>query len=386
MTERITVWQVVPHLALGGATRVVLWLAQRLDRERFAVTVVAGTEEKSEGDLRDELAQVGAEFLPLPVLRRDIALRDDLAAWRKLRRLLRERRPDIVHAHGSKALVLAGFAARDAGVRAIHTAHGWSFHDHQSGLLRRLQVMAHRSALGSAAAIVAVSSATRDKGLAAGIGRPEQYRVIYPGADLDGFAMPPGVREQVRGDLGLPLDAPVVGSVMRLCDQKAPLDFVQAAALVARSRPDARFVVVGGGPLQERVTAAVREAGLTERVVLTGPSDQVPRLLAALDVFALSSLWEGLPIVYAEASAAALPCVGTAVDGAAEIIEPGVTGLLTPPANPQALAEGILQVLADPGAGRQMGENGRRKVREMGFAVPDVVAQYDALYREVAGR
>ncbi len=386
MAQRIAVWQVLPHLALGGATKVVLWLAKGLDRERFAVTVVAGTEEKAEGSLQGELAAVGAEFLPLPVLRRDIAPRDDWAAGRELCRLLRERRPDIVHAHGSKALILAGLAARATGVRAIHTAHGWSFHDHQGGGAWWLQVSLHRWALRSAAAIVAVSAATRDKGLAAGIGRPEQYRVIYPGAELERFALPPATRTEVRAELGLPVGAPVVGSVMRLCDQKAPLDFVAAARQVAARCPEVRFLVVGGGPLDGAVRAAVTAAGLDGRLILTGPRDDVPRLLAACDVFALASLWEGLPIVYAEASAAGLPCVGTDVGGTAEIIEPGVTGLLTPPANPQALADGILQVLADPGAGRRMGDNGRRKVYAMGFAVPDVVARYEALYHEVAGR
>lgn len=386
MAQRISIWQVLPHLALGGATKVVLWLAKGLDRRRFAVTVVAGTEEKAEGSLQGELEQAGAEFIPLPALRRDIAPRDDWTAWSELRRLLRERRPEIVHAHGSKALVLTGWAAQSAGVPAIHTAHGWSFHDHQSAPLRLVQVAAHRKALAPAAAIVAVSAATRDKGLAAGIGRPEQYRVIYPGAELEQFALPPATRAEVRAELGLPVEAPVVGSVMRLCDQKAPLDFVQAAALVAQSRPEARFLVVGGGPLEAAVRAAVQAAGLGDSCLLTGPRDDVPRLLAACDIFALSSLWEGLPIVYAEASAAGLPCVGTSVDGAAEIIETGVTGLLTPPGHPQALAEGILQLLADPQTARMMGENGRRKVREMGFAVPDVVARYEALYHEVVGR
>jgi glycosyltransferase involved in cell wall biosynthesis len=383
---RITVWQVVPHLALGGATKVVLWLAKGLDRERFAVTVVAGTEEKAEGSLQGGLAAAGAEFIPLPALRRDIAPRADWAAWRELRRLLRERRPDIVHAHGSKALILAGLAARGTGVRAIHTAHGWSFHDHQGGASRWLQVALHRAALRPAAAIVAVSAATRDKGLAAGIGRPEQYRVVYPGAELDEFEVAPGVRDAVRAELGLPEEALVVGSVMRLCDQKAPLDFVAAAQQVAAQCQQARFLVVGGGPLEGAVRAAVAGAGLDGSLILTGPRDDVPRLLAACDVFALSSLWEGLPIVYAEASAAGLPCVGTEVDGAAEVIEPGVTGLLTPPGDPQALADGILQVISAPDAARQMGTNGRRKVRAMGFAVADVVARYEALYHQVAGR
>lgn len=382
---RIVVWQIIPHLALGGATRVALWLARGLDPERFAVKLLAGSREAPEGDLEAEVRALGLDLELLPDLHRDPHL---LADWRcrcHLTARLRRERPDILHAHGSKALVLAGLATRGTATHAVATAHGWPFHEHQRPPLRAAHIAALRHSLRRVAAIVAVSEATCEQGLKAGIGRPDQYRVIYPGADLDAFYGARQGRAAARAELGLPEHVPVIGSVMRLSAQKAPLDFVQAAALIAREQPTAHFVVIGSGPLHDEVAAAVTTAGLAERFRLVGARHDVPYLLGAFDVFALSSLWEGLPIVYAEASAAGLPIAGTEVAGAAELVRDGVTGQLTPPGDPAALARSVSGLLADPERARAMGEAGQARVRHAGFSVAEVVACYEALYAELAG-
>lgn len=382
---RLVVWQMIPHLALGGATRVALWLARGLDPERFAVKLLAGSREAPEGDLEAEVRAWGLDLELLPDLHRDP---HPLADWRCRRQLaarLRRERPDILHAHGSKALVLAGLAARGTATRMVATAHGWPFHEQQRPPVRAAHIAALRHGLRQAAAIIAVSQATRQQGLQAGIGRPDQYHVIYPGADLDAFSAAAAHRAAARAELGLPTQVPVIGSVMRLSAQKAPLDFVRAAALVAATHPEAHFVVIGSGPLREAVAQAVVAAGLTDRFRLVGARHDVPYLLGALDIFALSSLWEGLPIVYAEASAAGLPIVGTAVAGAAELVRDGVTGRLVPPGDPAALAQSLSELLANPERARAMGAAARQHVRGGGFSVAAVVAKHEALYEALSG-
>jgi glycosyltransferase involved in cell wall biosynthesis len=385
-TQRVLIWQVIPHLALGGATRVALWLAEHLDPERFAVQLVAGVRQAEEGSLEEQVRARGIPLLLLPDLHRDLHPLADCRALGALRELIARYRPALVHAHGSKALLLTGLATRGAGVPAVHTAHGWPFHPGQNPLSRWTQVQALRYAMRDAAAIVAVSQATRQQGLAAGLGRPEQYHVIPPGAELDRFTVAPEVRPAIRQALGLPPEAVVVGSVMRLSPQKAPFDLIAAAALVCRQWPQVHFVIVGGGPLQGAVQAAIQAAGLSDRVHLTGPRTDIPELMSAFDMFALSSRWEGLPIVYAEAGAAGLPVVGTAVDGAAELIAHEVTGLLTPPGDPAQLAACLSALIADPERRQIMGQAACRQVRELGLDVATVVRQHETLYETVLAR
>ena len=173
----------------------------------------------------------------------------------------------------------------------------------------------------------------------------------------------------------------MVGSVTRLSPQKAPLDFVAAAAQVAARRPDVHFVVVGDGPLRAEVEAQVAAAGLAGRFHLTGLRRDVPDLLHSFDVFVLTSLWEGLPRVLIQAMAAGLAVVATAVDGNAEAVEDGVNGFLTPPGDPQALAAALLRLLGDPALAGQMGAAGRERADEFGARkmVDDIAALYEAL-------
>ena len=180
---------------------------------------------------------------------------------------------------------------------------------------------------------------------------------------------------------GIPLEAPLVGTVTRLSPQKAPLDFVRAAALILREVPECWFVMVGDGPLRGEVEKLAAELGVTERLVLTGLRRDVPELMAMFDLFALSSLWEGLPRVLPQAMATGLPLVATTTDGNAEAIEPGVNGLLTPPGDPAALAQAVVNLLQDPARAQQMGQAGRLRAPE--FDVQRMVAQIDALYREL---
>ncbi len=173
----------------------------------------------------------------------------------------------------------------------------------------------------------------------------------------------------------------MVGTVTRLSAQKAPLDFVRAAATVAQSRPDVWFVMVGDGDLRPQVEALASMLGIRDRLVLTGLRRDVPELMAAFDIFVLSSLWEGLPRVLPQAMATGLPIVATAADGTAEAVEQGVNGILTPPGEPKMLAGMVLQLLQNPALAQQMGAAGLARVAA--FSDTRMVAQIDALYREL---
>lgn len=376
------IFHVVTMLEMGGAQWNTLLAAAEAGRRGHAAAVVAA-EGPLSGEARRRAAEGLIEFIPFPNLVREVRLWRDAAALRRLEDLFRRRRPEIVHTHSSKAGFLGRLAARRAGVPVVvHTAHGWGFHDAQPWPVRAAFVAAERLAARWADAIVAVAEATRAKGLAHRVGRPEQYAIIRSGIDVAGVRAH-GDRAAARRALGIPHGAPVVATVGNLKPQKAPLDFVAVARRVASRFPDAVFLYAGDGVLRPVVERAIARAGLDGRVRLLGWRPDAPRVIAAADVFVLTSRWEGLPRAYLEAAALGVPAVGTDVDGAREIVEENVTGHLRPPGDVEGLAEAVCGLLADPARRRAFGEAAAARVAPA-FDLAKMFDDLDALYARLA--
>lgn len=282
------------------------------------------------------------------------------------------------------ALVRLTRLIRQGRYTIVHTVHGWGHHERQHPLVRRFYILLERATQRITDKLIVVSPRNTQKGLADGIGAPQKYITIRSGIELDRFRKPSRPREAVRAELGIPQDAPVVGTVTRLSPQKAPLDFIVAAAHVVAQRPDVHFVVVGDGPLRAEVETEIAALGLTERIHLTGIRRDVPDLMHSFDLFALTSLWEGLPRVLPQAMAAGLPIVATAVDGNAEAVTDDLNGFLTTPGDPQAMAVALLRLLDDPALASRMGEAGRTRAEEFGARkmVSDIAALYETLLAE----
>ncbi len=379
---RIPVLHIITRLIVGGAQENTMLTAALLDPDRYAVDIVSGPQTGSEGSLIEEVRAHGIPLTIEPALVREVNPLKDLQALFRLTGFIRRGRYTIVHTHSSKAGILGRWAARLAGTPVIvHTVHGWGHHERQHPLVRRFYILLERATARITDKLIVVSPRNTEKGLADGIGTPEKYITIRSGIELDRFLKPTRPREAVREELGIPPDVPVVGTVTRLSPQKAPLDFVDAAAHVAARRPDVHFVIVGDGPLRAEMEAAIAVRSLTDRVHLTGLRRDVPDLMHSFDVFALTSLWEGLPRVLPQAMTTGLPIVATAVDGNAEAVTDGVNGFLTPPGVPQALAAALLRLLEDSVLARRMGEAGRRKAGEFSAhrMVSDIAALYDTL-------
>ena len=357
-------------------------IAGMLDPNRFDVAVLSGPRTGSEGSLIDEVRSRGISLTIEPALVREINPAKDLLALFHMTRFIQRGRYDIVHTNSSKAGILGRWAAWLAGTPVIvHTVHGWGHNDRQHSLVRRAFILLEQITAPITDRLVVVSPRNTEKGLADGIGSPEKYTTIRSGIDLARFRQPTLPRDAVRAELGIPPDAPVVGSVTRLSPQKAPLDLVETAAQVAARRPDVHFVAVGDGPLRAEVEACIAARGLTDRFHLTGLRRDVPDLLHSFDLFVLSSLWEGLPRVLPQAMAAGLPIVTTAADGSAEAVTDGVNGTLTPPGDTDAMAAALLHLLDDPALAARMGQAGRARADEFGAhkMVDDIAALYKTL-------
>jgi len=343
---KVRVLHLITRLDLGGAQQNTLACVERHDRERFEVALLAG----SGGELDDQaLAIPDARVDLVPWLRHPIAPLHDLAAVPRLALTLRRLRVDVVHTHSSKAGILGRVGAWLAGVPCIvHTVHGWSFNDEQSLAARSLYVALERLAARLTDRLLVVSESDRRRGTTLRIGKPDRYRVVRSGIDASLYRAPSRPRELVRRELGFGPDDVVVGTLACLKPQKAPLDFVEAARLARARDPRLRFFIAGDGPERKAVEARIAAAGLPDHVKLLGWRRDAADLLHAMDLFLLTSRFEGLPRAVLQAMAAGVAVIATEVDGIPEVVREGETGVLVPPARPEIAARRVVELGADP--------------------------------------
>ncbi len=352
---------------IGGTRKHVRELALGLDPARFEVHLVASLRRGREM-LNDAaaFARRGVRLHVVP-MSRAISPVDDGRSLRRLARLFRDGRFDVVHTHSAKAGFLGRLAARIARVPlVIHTPHVWPF-QWARGPSRAVYYGLERLAASWCDRLVCVGPGQREFGLAsrvAGDGAEGKLVVVPNGVDpavIDRSAD----RAGVRAELGVLPGDMAVGMVARLAPQKGVGKFLEAAALVARERANVRFLLVGSGPLERSVRRRVRDMGLgPARLALLGHREDVPRLCSGFDLFALSSLYEGLPYVLLEAMAARLAVVATRVSGVEDVIEDGLTGRLAPPGDAPAIARAITGLLSDSDARYALGQAARRRVEE----------------------
>jgi glycosyltransferase involved in cell wall biosynthesis len=382
MTHKIPTLQLITRMIIGGAQETAMLIADMLDPEQFTVDLLTGPQTGPEGSLLEETRRRGISLIIDNALVREIHPAKDLIAFVQLYRHIRRNRYEIVHTNSSKAGILGRLAAWLAGTPIIvHTVHGWGHNDYQRPLVRDFYIALEKFNLRITDQLIAVSALDIDKGVADGIGQPADYVVIRSGVEMDRFGHPQVPPEKTRQALKIPLDAPIVGTVTRMSPQKAPLDYIQAMAIVAKSEPRAYFVMVGDGPLRPDVEALASELGIADRLVLTGLRRDVPELMAMFDIFVLSSLWEGLPRVLPQAMATGLPVVATAIDGNAEIITDGMTGRLVPPGTPPAIAQAVIELLQDKQLATTLGQAGKEKSDE--FSARKMVDDIEQLYKHL---
>jgi len=366
---------------IGGTRKHLRELALGLDPGRFEVHLVASLRRGREilFDL-PALSRRGVRLHVVPISRR-ISPIDDARSLRRLVRLFKQERFDVVHTHSAKAGFLGRLAARISRVpRVIHTPHVWPF-QWAGGPARILYWLLERLAAGWCDRLVCVGPGQREFGLASRVAgnNDSKLAVIPNGIDptpVDDAAD----RKRVRAELGVTPGDFAVGMVARLAPQKGVGKFLEAAALVARERRDVRFLLVGSGPLERSVRERARELGLgPARLALLGHREDVPRLCSGFDVFALSSLYEGLPYVLLEAMAARLAIVATRVPGVEDVIEDGVTGRLAPPGDAGEIARAILELLSDFDARYDLGQAARRRVVEA-FPLESFIDAHTRIY------
>lgn len=372
-----TVCHIITKLELGGAQKITLRTMAHLDRSRFRPVLIIGGE--AGGLDADATRILGTELYRVPSLVRVIRPVQDVKALFSLARLLRRIRPTIVHTHSSKAGILGRWAARMAGVPVIvHSVHGFGFTPTQHLLLKQFLIFLERWSSAFTQWVFTDSEANRHQGIALGLFTKDRSTMLPPGIDLHAIRAVRIDRDDKRRSLGLNPALPLIGMVAPFKPQKSPLDFVRVALRVCRQRSDAHFVMVGDGELRQAVEEAICRLGLAQSITLTGWRRDVPEIMKCLDVFLLTSGWEGLPRVYLEALSCGVPAVGTCVDGAEEVVIDGVNGFLEEPGDVAGLADRVLWLLNHPEEAKVMGSHGMSLSEK--FDCYEVVRQQEYRY------
>jgi glycosyltransferase involved in cell wall biosynthesis len=314
-----------------------------LDPDRFRVTIVTG----EGGPLTKRARQAGMRVVIEPSLVSPISPRNDAAALSRLTAICRLHAFDVVHTHSAKAGALGRIAAYRAGVPVIvHTYHGFPFHDFQDPVTHAAYVAIERRLARITDHVLAIGTGVAAEALRRGLARPTSLRTIAPVVESTVVTRDRHTRAAARALLGVPDDLQVIGTVARVDFQKAPEHLL--AALDALRHRDAVVVWVGSGPLLEVVRREAAARGLGDRFRMVGERSDVPQILPAFDVFALSSRYEGLPCAIVEAMRCGVPVVATSVNSVPDLVIPGRSGILVPPGRPDLMANALDGLLDNP--------------------------------------
>jgi glycosyltransferase involved in cell wall biosynthesis len=369
--------RLVTRLNVGGPARHALILTRELQTE-FPTVLAVGHTGPREGELTDP--KVHTTRLPLT---RELNPINDAKAVAAVRRLLTRTNPWLLHTHMAKAGTLGRAAAqtmaKETRPLTVHTFHGHVLEGYFKKPVERAFLEIERRLARRTDRLIAVSPQVKDELLDLGIGRPDQIDVVPLGLDLDAFLDVTKPTGELRTELDVPPDAPLVGIVGRLVPIK---DVGTTIDAIARLNKDVHLAVVGDGELRPALEQHARDRALADRVHFTGWRRDIAATVADLDVVVLSSRNEGTPVALIEALAAARPVVGTDVGGVRFVVQDHHNGFLVPPGDSNALADRINRLLADPHLRQQMGAHGRAHVRDR-FSSKRLVADIRALYTEL---
>lgn len=356
-------------LNIGGIETLILEMCKRLDHDKYSPQVCVL---EKNGVLEGEFSSLG---IPVDVVEKrggfDISLIFRLAGYFK------KARADIVHTHNHSVWLYGGLAAKWAGVRLVHTEHTSAHYNSKrwDRIERYLSYFTNR--------ITTVSESVGRYMIEHERIAPSKIKVIHNGIDTQPYAVHSDPAK-IRNELNIKENDLIIGNVARLSLNKDHVTLLRAFRLIANSVPQAKLLIAGEGALKKDLLDLRGELGLDHNAFFLGNRRDIPELLKSFDIFALSSIKEGLPITILEAMASGLPVLCTDVDGNPEVVTDNVTGFIVPARNPALFAQRGVELLTDKDKRIKMGEKGRERAANE-FSFDKMISQYDALYTQVLG-
>lgn len=387
--EPVRVLRLISRLNIGGPAIQAISLTRLLEERGYESLLVRGVEGPREGTMDALAHELGVRPVRVPTLGRELGP-SDLRTLGTLVRIMRRFRPHVLHTHAAKAGTIGRIASLLAGSArpavTVHTFHGHVLTGYFSPRKERLFRGIERTLARRTSRLVAVSNEVRADLVRLGIAPPEAIEVVPLGFDLSPFAAAAEQREElraeVRAELGLSGEAPLVTLVARLVPIKRVDRFLRIARRVAADPAGARvrFLVVGDGELEGELRGSEEARALGDRVLWLGFRSDMARLCAASDAVALTSDNEGTPVSLIEAQAAAAPVVSTTVGGVPAVVADGETGRAVAPDDEAGFAAALLEAVSDPVTSRERAARGQRHVLSA-FALERLVDDIDGLYR-----
>ena len=364
--RKISICHVITRMIVGGAQENTLFSCIGQLRAGNRVVLVTGPSPGPEGELLNRISTPGLEIVTIDSLVREISPMQDFKAYCQLKKYFKKEKFDVVHTHSSKAGVIGRLAAAAAKVPCVvHTVHGQAFHEYEKPWKNFIYKLSERIAAKPSDKIFAVAQAMIDQCVKANVAPPEKYKVVYSGMDMESFlnAVP---EPELRKQLNIPADAPVIGTLARLFELKGYDDIMKAFPLVLEKVPEAHLLIIGDGILRESLEQEAIANVFADKVHFAGlvSPDQVPRYLAQIDILWHLSLREGLPRSVVQALACGKPACGYALDGTPEVIIDGVSGVCVPARKLEKIAERTIELLLNPAEAGKMGIAGKNLVKE----------------------
>jgi glycosyltransferase involved in cell wall biosynthesis len=352
---------------IGGAQGNVLDLIQAFS-SIYEVHLAVG----QTGPLAVDVEALGVPVHVVPRLTRNISLTGDINCIQGFIKLIRKLQPSLIHAHSSKAGVVARIAGKICQVPTVFTAHGWGFSPGTPKLRRMIALMTEKLLAPISSRIICVSESDRQLALKLGVGNRKVLNTVRYGIYDTAVTLAQPENHPLR-----------LIMVARFNEQKDQATLLKAIAQIPDFSGHVDFV--GSGPSLEACKELANRLGICQHVSFLGDRRDVPDLLAQAQVFVLATHYEGLPISILEAMRNGLPVIGSSVNGIPEEVNHGVTGLVVPPRDPSALADAIRSVGASPELRRSMGEAARQRfARE--FTVDRMVKETETIYTELLER
>ena len=370
---KISIVYVIAESAITGAPRHLLSLVGNLDSRDFAVSVIL-----PQGPLADELNKLRITTFLVPM-----RSRSDMAAVSAIQKLLVKYDPDIVHAHGQRAGLLARLAVKDFPIKVVYTEHTWTKDFRlDNPLLQWAHIRSMRMLDKWTNATIAVSKAVADFLVSAGITKPDKVKVIYNGIDI--VSDKEDERCNLADKLGLCKKDVVIGTIGSLNIQKDTGALLKAMPHILKRLPNAKLVIVGAGPLQKWLQNLAKKLKIDRSVIFTGVISKVGPVLQTFSVFVLCSRSEAFGISILEAMKAHIPVIATRVGGIPEIITNNRNGILVDPADHKKLAAAIMKLLNDKKTQRKLIVGGDETLHK--FTVTSMVRETEKLYKQLINK
>jgi glycosyltransferase involved in cell wall biosynthesis len=370
-SNRIRVLQVIGALHYGGAEKVIAHLATGIDSDRFEVSVCCT---RGIGALGEKLRDEG---VPVILSQQYTASRRYLAPYH-LHRVIKRVAPHVVHTHGEVGLAVTA-PLKYLGLLPtwVHTFH-YGNYPHRN----RKWMWMERILCKGATELVAVADAQREAIIRYHRVRPDSIRTLMNGVLPNHAVEHPDTATQKRQELGLTADDIVVGAIAVLTEQKGITYMLKAAQLALAKHPRLKFVIVGGGPLLAGLKAEAEQLGIKGSVIFTDWRTDVQEMLAAMDIFVMSSLWEAMPLTLLEAMAARRAIVVTNVGDNARFVDGGGCAIVVPPKDPAAIADGIDALVTAPDRARELARKASERYHSH-YTVGHMVRAHEALYERL---